>query len=42
MIDNFYMFSDLNRDSNLFPLETVYENWSKSSSQGSFLTGPFI
>lgn len=33
MIDNFYMFSDLNRDSNLFPLETVYENWAGSSSK---------
>ena len=33
MIDNFYMFSDRNRDSNLFPLETVYENWSGPSSK---------
>jgi hypothetical protein len=33
MIDNFYMFSDLNRDSTLFPLETVYENWSGSSTK---------
>lgn len=33
MIDNFYMFSDRNRDSNLFPLETVYEKWSGPSSK---------
>lgn len=33
MIDNFYMFSDLNRDSTLFPLETVYENWAGSSTK---------
>lgn len=33
MIDSLYMFSDLNRDSTLFPLETVFENWSGSSSK---------
>lgn len=33
MIDSFYMFSDLNRDGSTFPLETVYENWSGSSTK---------
>lgn len=33
MINNFYMFSDLNRDSNLFPLETVFENWTGSPTK---------